>query len=142
MAAFGGSAAAGADDTQPTLEETYDYPDAAKILHDRKIRLIRGDGHIVLVDCAPGANVLRVQSRITKPNDDFCFQVKRAPGYVTLELEKAYYVRGDNHVVDATVTTDGHSETVPVRKNEWTEIGEITDPEGRPGTLVELRAKA
>jgi hypothetical protein len=40
------------------------------------------------------------------------------------------------------VTIEGNVGTVQVPKNTWTPVGEGTDPESRPATLLEFRAAA
>jgi len=128
-------------DTQPAIEEPGDYPNADQIFAQRGIRLLKGDGRILLVDCGNRTDVVVVESRIRpKPGGDFCFHVRAARGYVKLSLPKAYFIRGDGtHVLDAAVTIGDETEVVKVKKDGYTPIGETSDPEERPGTLVELR---
>lgn len=142
--AFTGATSARADDprpaeTQPPIEENYDYPFADKIFAERGIRLIKGDGRILLVDCG-GPDLVEVLSR---SKGKFCFQVKGTRGgYVTMELPETYLIKGDSHPIAAKVIVDGETEIVPVNKNEWVPVGEGTDPNSGPATLLEIRASA
>lgn len=121
---------------QPGIEENYDHPNADNILAERSIRLLKGDGHILLVEC-DSADVVEVLSR---RSGKFCFQVKGAQGYLTLELPETYLIKGDNHSLAAKVTIDGKTETVAVKKNQWTPVGEGSSPNSGPATLLEIRA--
>ncbi|MDT8915119.1 hypothetical protein [Amycolatopsis sp. PS_44_ISF1] len=143
--AFSASAATGsaADDTPPSIVEDYSYPDAAKILQDRALTLISGDGHIVLADCGP-AGLLEVHAYNSADHSrdpgHYCFKVSGPTGVLRLEVPFAYQVKGDNHTVQATIEINGQSSTVPVTKNGWTGIGEGAGTD--PSTLLELHASA
>ncbi|WP_439378089.1 hypothetical protein [Amycolatopsis lexingtonensis] len=145
--AFGASAATGAssaaDDTPPPIVEDYSYPGAAKILQDRALTLISGDGHITLADCGPSGllEVHAYNSADHSPDPGhYCFKVTGSTGYLRLEVPFAYQVKGDNHTVQATIEINGQNSTVPVTKNSWTGIGEGAGTD--PSTLLELRASA
>ncbi len=125
---------------QPGIEENYDYPYADNIFAEKGLRLLKGDGHILLADCG-SADVVRVLSFSSR--GELCFQVKGAQGYLTLELPKTYLIkddRGDNHSLSAKVTVDGKTESVAVKKNEWTPVGQGRSPTSGPATLLEIRA--
>lgn len=132
--------AAVADETPPPIEENHDYPLAEAIFQQRGIRLIKGDGHILFTDCVAGADQLKVVSRRWPgAQGEFCFRIRGAKGYLTLEVPEAYLIRGDSHTVAAKVTVDGDTESVTVPKNTWVGVGEGSDPDSGPATVVELR---
>jgi hypothetical protein len=130
-----------ANDEPPPLEETFDYPNADQIFHDRGIRLLKGDGRILLVDCGSEPNLLVVESRIKpKPAGDFCFKVKGGAGWLTLNIAESYFLDGDGkNLLTAKIEVDGQTKTVNVAKVGHTPIGEAAG-EG-PAALVELRVK-
>jgi hypothetical protein len=142
------SAAAGnapADDAPPPIVEDYSYPGAAKILQDRAIKLISGDGHIVLVACGSQTGLLELHAYNSADHDrdpgHYCFKVSGPTGYLRLEVPNAYQLFGDNqHAVQATVEINGQTSTVPIAKTGWTGIGEGAGTD--PSTLLELRAAA
>jgi len=142
--AFGGTAAlstaAVAEDAQPSLIETFDYPNAAAIEAARGIKLKKGDGHILFVDCADNANQLKVESTaFPSPRNMFCFKIVGARGNITMELAEAYLVHGNNDTVVATWRAeDGTVHNTPIRKNAPTAIGEGVT--GTPGVLIEFNA--
>ena len=141
VALFANSAtAADAPDQQPTLEETFEYPGAAKIFADRGIKLIKGDGHITFVECSVGGDLLRVESHDWVGDKGyFCFSLRGTKGYVTLELPSVYLIRGDNsHTTAAKVTQDEVVKTEEVEPGEWQDIG-VTPDDPRGATLLELR---
>jgi hypothetical protein len=128
-----------ADASQPRIEENYDYPAAEKILQERGIRLRKGDGHILLVDCNGGTGLAEVWSRKGR----FCFRITETVGTLTLDLPEVYLIKGGSqHTIEATVTVDGTVKTVPVPTNTWTSVGEGADPKSGPATLLEFRASA
>ncbi|MBB5890740.1 hypothetical protein [Kutzneria kofuensis] len=131
-------------DGQPSLVEDFSYPGADKILADRGIKLISGDGHLLLVDCVNVATLIEVHaSSLTDHSNDpghYCFKVNGASGDLKLELTDAYQVKGDSHNVQAKVSVDGQSSTVNVDKNRWTGIGVGAD--SHAATLLELKASS
>ncbi|MBP2477510.1 hypothetical protein JOF53_006382 [Crossiella equi] len=126
-----------AADEPPPIEEDYAYPGADRIYAEKGIRLKRGDGRIVLVDCVNGADQLEVWAR-NKPK--FCFTVSGAPGWVTLELPQVYLIKGESHNVDAVVQVAGKptADTLRLKKSEWNPIGEGSSTSD--ATLLEFRA--
>jgi hypothetical protein len=142
--AFGITAgAAAADDTPPPIVEDYSYPGAAQIFQDRAIKLISGDGHIILVACGSQTGLLELHAYNSADHDrdpgHYCFKVSGPTGYLRLEVPNAYQLFGDNqHAVQATVEINGQTSTVPIAKTGWTGIGEGAGTD--PSTLLELRA--
>ncbi|MBE8525891.1 hypothetical protein ILP97_51880 [Amycolatopsis sp. H6(2020)] len=134
--ATGGSAA---DDTPPPIVEIYDYPGAAQILAERNITLLKGDGNILLADCATGGSLIVVQSYKTK--GDACFRVTKAPGYVTMQIPETYFIMGDTHTAKATLTAKSTTETVDIQPGKWTPVGESL-PNHDPAALLEIRVTA
>ncbi|WP_405008350.1 trypsin-like serine protease [Kitasatospora purpeofusca] len=125
----------------PALVENYVHPGAASILADRHITVRSGDGHIQLVDCAAGSNLLRLYSRAATPSET-CFRITGPTGSLQLEIPKVYSIKGDaDHSVTATFTSDGNPVYVGVPKNTWTQVGE-GNPGGSSTTLLELNAWA
>ncbi len=127
------------DDTPPPIVEVYDYPGAAQILAERNITLLKGDGNILLVDCASGGNLIVVQSYKTK--GDACFRVSKAPGYVTMQIPETYFIMGDTHTAKATLTAKSTTETVDIQPGKWTPVGESL-PNHDPAALLEIRVTA
>ncbi|MEU3371631.1 hypothetical protein ABZ734_14315 [Streptomyces sp. NPDC006660] len=125
----------------PSAVETFSYPAAAQIWSNQKIKLIRGDGHIVLADCDATGSQIKV---LTVTDDDlgtratYCFQATASTGYLALEVPRTFYLTTSDHPVAATLTADGRSSTVTVPKNDYQPVGEGTVG-GAKSTLVELR---
>lgn len=117
---------------QDSLVETYDYPDGDKT---PGIKLIKGDGHILLANCDAGKTSAEVYSyNSDKP---YCFQFKGKTGYVTLELHDVYGIR--NHYdfgISAKVSTV--KDPIPVPADGWKGVG-VSGGTG-PAILLELRA--
>ena len=129
-------------DGQPTIVEDFSYPGADKIFTDRAIKLISGDGHLLLVDCTNVSSLIEVRaSNVADHGSDpghYCFKVNGPSGDLKLELVNAYQVKNDSHNVQATVSVDGKTSTVTV--TGWTGIGVGDSMDA--ATLLELKASS
>lgn len=130
------------DADAPTIVEDYTYPGAAQVLAQRGITIVSGDGHLTRVACG-ATDLIEVRSAGVPADLDadpghYCFKVNGTRGSLTLTIPNAYQVKGDNHVVTATITVDSATSTVPITKNTWTGIGLGAGPD--PATLLELDA--
>lgn len=141
-ALFTGTAtAADAPGGQPSTVENHEYPNADRIFAERGIKLIKGDGHILFVDCSVGGDILRVESHNWAGDRGyFCFKIRGASGYLTLELPSVYLIKGDSHTTAAKVTQDEVVKTVTVPENQWVPVG-VEPDDDRGATLLELRVK-
>ncbi|MFD9210341.1 hypothetical protein ACFVZM_29170 [Streptomyces sioyaensis] len=122
----------------PSAVEEFDYPDAAKILENKKIKLLKGDGHLLLADCGNSPQQIKIW---TRDGGDFCFLANAGRGYVTLEVHKVWALETASHPISADLTSRGKTETVNVSKtgpqDGYQSVGEGTDSD--PSVLVELR---
>ncbi|MDT0453796.1 hypothetical protein [Streptomyces hesseae] len=123
----------------PYTVETFEYPNAAKILKEQGIALHKGDGHILLADCKISTDI-QVFTRHNKEGR-YCFKVTGTgkTGYLSLEIPQAFNVTTGDYAVRASVTADGKTSIVDIPKNDVRAIGEGTNPPGSPASLVELR---
>lgn len=125
-------------DTAPGYAvEDYNYPLADEILTERNIVLKRGDGRIVLADCASETGLMEVWARST---DKICFKVTGNSGWLTLEIPSVYGIKGSvdqTAQVDMTVGTEEKS--FDIAKDSYTAVGESADEQGREHMLVEIR---
>ena len=139
IAVFGGTMAAGAapgtaaDDTLPPFAvEDFAYPEPAQA----GFQILRGDGHIILVDCASSETNLRLSAR----NHDgyICFRVTGPTGYLAVDIPSVNGVRTGDFEAHVTLTVADEATTYEAAPNGWTPVGE-----GIPGepaaTLVEIR---
>ncbi|WP_157606513.1 hypothetical protein [Saccharomonospora cyanea] len=122
-------------ETPPPAVEDYYYPGADQIFSDRGIRLIQGDGNIVLVDCTTDVDVIRVDS-VTVGSS--CYQVIGERGWLTMEIPRVYLVQADDHNVAGRITVDDEVQAIDLAPGEHTPVGESDD--GNPATLIELHA--
>lgn len=149
--AQGEPGAAGED----SIVETFAYPNADQVLAEQHIRLISGDGHIVLADCAtpPVGNIGVIKVRTDDPAVVYstgagrvCFQVTGSSGRLDLLVPGVFEIRGDGqvkgtgHTITATVTTEAGPQTsVTVNPYGSTTVGLGADATGEPTTLLQLR---
>lgn len=134
----GGARPAGAlvSDAAPGYAvEDYAYPQADKILQERGITLKRGDGHIVLADCAGEPGLLEIWARA---QDRICFRVTGDTGFLTMEIPSVYGVLGNDYATTVDMTAGDEEQSFAVEKNQWTPVGETADPDARPFTLLEI----
>ncbi|MFE0812960.1 hypothetical protein ACFW4M_27365 [Streptomyces sp. NPDC058794] len=133
--ATGSSAEAVAEAAPGYAVEDYAYPDADKILAEQNIVLKRGDGHIVLADCAAGGNLLQFLAR---DHEDVCFEVTADEGYLTLELPAVHGVKTDDSAnTHLEMTAEGDQVEYDIPADTWKGVGESVD--GREHVLVEIR---
>ncbi len=136
----------GDDDLPPYAVETFEYPNAAKILKEQGITLRKGDGHIVLADCLdPAGKDIQVSTSLRHPGQTvpgrYCFKVTGAgkTGYLSLEVPRVYNVMTGDVAVQASLTADKKTESVNVGKNDMKGFDSTNGtPDGYP-VLVELR---
>ncbi|WP_144118422.1 RICIN domain-containing protein [Catellatospora sichuanensis] len=137
-----------------TLVEDGSYPAAAHILQTQNVKLIAGDGHIVLADCSnppPGdIGLLKVYTTDETIGADgigrVCFKINGSVGRLDLQVPGVYEIRGDGqrtgtgHQVKATLVTDtGVDLTVDLDPDGSTQVGLGADPDSPPTTLLQLR---
>jgi hypothetical protein len=148
-------ATASADtEEQFSTVEDFSYPGAGQILAQQNVKLISGDGRIVLADCnnPPDSDVTFIYVYTTdlsvNGGDSVCFRVLGAPGVLTMEVPAVYEIRGDGrtagsgdgHDITAVVKPQGGEATkVDVDSDGSTQVGVGTDPPGPPTTLLQLR---
>lgn len=149
-AAWAGLAGAAEDGAaSSSLVEDFSYPGAARIEASRGIKLLKGDGHIVLQDCGsdpdvPPRELILVQTSEpgTPAETNFCFRATGSSGFLTMEIGSVYFIRGEqDRTIDATIKVDEvgapAAETEQVDPGEWQPVG-IGEGRG-PATLLELR---
>jgi hypothetical protein len=143
-------------DTTDSIVEDFSYPGAAAIQASLNIRLISGDGHIVLADCATepvnNISVIRVWTTEQIGPDGaglVCFKVNASVGRLDLDVPGVYEIRGDGqlpgygHKLTAVVkTATGSPTSVVVNPSGSTQVGIGVDPNAEPTTLLQLRVPA
>ncbi|MEU7191061.1 LamG-like jellyroll fold domain-containing protein, partial [Streptomyces sp. NPDC045369] len=123
-----------------SLVEDFAYPDRDKLLAEKGLKLVSGDGNITLADCKTDGSLVRINSRTS---GDVCFAVSGATGYLSMEIERAYLAKADDGDVVATVRTDdprtngSKVEKVDLEPGKWKSVGEGLDPK-LSATLLEL----
>ncbi|MEU3874976.1 MULTISPECIES: hypothetical protein [Streptomyces] len=127
------------DVTPPSAVEDFGYPGADKILREKGLKLIKGDGHIVLTECSSSWS-MKVEANRDLNTVEHCFKVTGKKGYLSLELPRFFGLWNEDHEVKATITTEGKTKTVDVPKDEVTSFGEGDASTGsKKATLLELR---
>ncbi|MFC5718575.1 hypothetical protein ACFP1Z_00060 [Streptomyces gamaensis] len=119
--------------------ETFNYPNAEKILGEKKIALRKGDGHIVLADCRASTDI-RVWTT-QSADGSFCFKVTGdgKSGYLSMEIPKVYYIQTGDYAVKADVVSEGVTKTVNMGKEGEAYVGVGANPPGKEASLIELR---
>lgn len=154
-AGVGGAFAAQQEDAEATsIVEDFSYPGAAEILAEQNVKLISGDGHILIADCAtpPAGDIglLKVRTTDEAIGQDgiglVCFKLTGTTGLLHLEVPGVYEIRGDGqrtgtgHDVTASLTNeDGDDITVEVDSDGSTQVGIGADPQAQPTILLELK---
>jgi hypothetical protein len=141
VATASGSVAMAADnaDAPPSIVEDFSYPNRDQILALQGVKLNSGDGHILLVDCTAAGDKIIVETY--EHDDNVCFQLHGAHGYLSLEIGRTVFIYSENKPVVATVQLAGETDpSAPqaVTPNVWTQFGEAANLP--PATLLEIRA--
>lgn len=133
------SAAAG--DTPPSAVEDFAYPNAEQIFKEKGLKLLKGDGHIVLTDCSADNWRINVEANKGFDTVNYCFKVTGKKGDLALEVPDVTGIWTDNQVVHATLSSEGKTKTVgtPDGPNKLTGVGvgDITSGAKR-AILIEL----
>ncbi|MET8546033.1 hypothetical protein ABZW03_36190, partial [Kitasatospora sp. NPDC004799] len=109
-------------------------PGAAAIT---KVKLLRGDGHILLAaDCAKSQIQIGTLAP-GNPDNQICFTVTGTTGSLSLQLPDVFFVQtSGGRSVRAGLTVGTASQTVDVPTNGFKGVGVGTG--GSPAALVEL----
>jgi Trypsin len=112
---------AAADETMPSIVETWDHPGAAQILAQYGLKLFKGDGHVLFVTARPIADGVQcdagqVQVEVASAAPPFgmyyCFRTVGTQGFLKLEVPGTFLVRGGDRAMRATVDPpDGAEQT-------------------------------
>lgn len=139
--AAGEPAQQAAEDMPPFAVEDFSYPGAAKILATKGIELKKGDGHVLLADCDPAAEQIRV---LTVKDDTvgragtYCFRATAATGFITLSLPRVFALEAADHPISADLTANGQTATIDLPEGGFESVGEGTVG-GAQSVLVEIR---
>ncbi|QLE76314.1 hypothetical protein FGW37_25235 [Streptomyces rectiverticillatus] len=133
------------DDVPPFAVETFDYPNAAKILQEQGIELRKGDGRILLADCKV-SQTIQISTSVNHPGQSkpglYCFKVtgNGKSGYLELKVPGVYGIMTDDVAVQATLSAEGkRQDPVVLGKNDAAGVGVGARVPGAPTTLIELR---
>ncbi|MFG2336509.1 hypothetical protein [Streptomyces yangpuensis] len=126
-----------ADEGPGYAVEDFAYPNADKILAEQHITLKRGDGHILLADCASGTDLIEVYGRTNA--ERICFKVTGSSGYLALEIPAVFYIKGNSYDAKVDMSAGALQKTFDLTKNDWTPVGETADDQGRKFMLMEIR---
>ncbi|GGM29628.1 hypothetical protein ACFQBY_03410 [Promicromonospora citrea] len=127
-----------ADERPPHAVEDFNYPGADRVLAEQGFEVRRGDGHIVVADCAT-EDVLRISTY----GDGFkCFRTTGDSGWITLAIDRANGVRTNSATSTHLELTSesGDEQVYDVAANDWEAIGSSDqDSGGEDFTLLEIR---
>ncbi|MFE4362611.1 hypothetical protein [Kitasatospora sp. NPDC056808] len=139
-ALVGATAIAAADTTPadnsaaPPAVEDFAYPGAAAIT---KVKLLRGDGHILLGDCAKPTQIQVWTLAPGNPDNQICFTVSGTTGSLSLQLPEVFAIQtAGGRAVRAGLTTGTTQQTLDVPKDGFKSVGEGNN--GASTSLVEL----
>ncbi|MFF8809225.1 trypsin-like serine protease [Streptomyces omiyaensis] len=118
------------------------YPHADRILAEKGIKLLRGDGNITLADCDPAARQIRVMAvKDAGANREgtYCFTSRSDTGLLALQLDRVFAIDAADHPLSARLTPDGGAaKTVTIAADGYASVGE-GQVGGLRSALVEIR---
>ncbi|MEU6311536.1 hypothetical protein [Streptomyces sp. NPDC047014] len=125
-----------ADEGPGYAVEDFSYPNADRILAEKKIKLKSGNGHILLAECNGAPELMEI---FPLKNEKVCFRVTGDKGYLSLEIPSVFGVKGNSYEAQVAMSTGSEHKTFNVDKNAWTAVGETADEQGRDFMLLEIR---
>ncbi|GAU65081.1 putative hypothetical protein [Streptomyces sp. NBRC 110611] len=129
------------DELPPPAVEDFEYPGAEKIFKEKGLKLIKGDGHIILADCGANPDFDVMSEGKNQQPVNYCFKVIGKTGYLKLEIPKINSIwENAGRTARATISTQGKTKTVDLKKNDLTPLGQGDMASGgKEATLLELR---
>ncbi|MBB4948863.1 hypothetical protein F4556_004398 [Kitasatospora gansuensis] len=120
----------------PYAVESFEYPGAAKILQERGITLLKGDGHITLATCGSAEQQIKIWRR----NGHVCFQVSGKTGYLTMEIDRVWGLESADHPFTADVKPTNATDPTDykIAPGEYRSIAEGTET-GSVTSVVGIR---
>ncbi|MFD7581996.1 hypothetical protein [Kitasatospora sp. NPDC059817] len=142
-AAFG-SALATADTPPPTTQATdtpvappavedFGYPGASGI---SKVKLLRGDGTVVLTDCAKPSQIQLWTRAPGNTDNKACFTATGPAGFLTLQVPDVFAVQTSDRSLQVDLTAADTTQSVDVPKDGFKGLGEGLSQ--APTTMVQL----
>nr|BFD94187.1 hypothetical protein KitaXyl93_55470 [Kitasatospora sp. Xyl93] len=143
-ATLGATALAAADGSPadnsaaPPAVEDFMHPGAAPFPN---VKLLRGDGHIVLSDCAVDDQISVLSWDLPNSSGNrICFRATSGTGYLAVEVPNVFRIRTDDYSINAKLTSEGVSQSVDIAKGTAVPVGIGSGTgNGKPATLLELR---
>jgi hypothetical protein len=145
--------------TEESMVDNFAYPGADKIFTDQKVRLISGDGRLLLTDCSVPVTGpieyirLRTSDLTVGTRGQLCFKIDNTFKFGTLnstamlklEVPGAYSIRSNgvedgygNNINVVWKTKDSAAQKAPVPQNGYLSVG-IADPGSNvPATVLQL----
>lgn len=122
----------------PFAVEDFNYPGADQILEEWGVELMRGDGHVVLVECSSGTNLLRISARGLPRGLEVCFRTTGSEGFLTLEVPRVFgVITNDSSNTHLELISDEGSAEYDIPADQARAIGESAG--GGDSTLLEIR---
>ncbi|WP_316528075.1 hypothetical protein [Kitasatospora brasiliensis] len=122
------------DNAAPPAVEDFNYPGANTI---SRIKLLRGDGHIMLADCAKPSQIQLWTRAPGNPDNKVCFTATSTTGQLTLQLADLFAVQTTGRSLHAELTAADIKKGIDVASDGIAGVGEGLGQE--PTTVVELR---
>lgn len=130
--------AATSPDELPFAVEDFNYPGADEILDEWGVELMRGDGHVVLVECTSGTNLLRISARGLPRGLEVCFRTTGNEGFLTLEVPRVFgVITNDSSNTHLELISDEGSAEYDIPADQARAIGESAG--NGDSTLLEIR---
>ncbi|MFD0278605.1 hypothetical protein ACFVHB_32505 [Kitasatospora sp. NPDC127111] len=143
-ATLGASALASAEtapsdnSTAPPAVEDFNYPGPSPFSN---VKLLRGDGHIILSDCAVDDQISVLSFDLPNSSgNQICFRATAGTGYLAVEVPNVIRIRTDDYAVNAKLTSEGVTQNIDIAKGAAVSVGIGSGTgNGKPTTLLELR---
>ncbi|MER8105876.1 hypothetical protein [Kitasatospora sp. NPDC094016] len=119
----------------PPAVENFGYPGASGI---SKVKLLRGDGSVMLTDCAAKPSQIQLWTRAPGNTDNkLCLTATSPTGFLTLQLPDVFAVQTSDRSLRVDLTAADTSQSLDVPKNGFKGLGEGLSQ--ATTTMVQLR---
>ncbi|WP_092526759.1 hypothetical protein [Amycolatopsis arida] len=139
---------AAASENPPHLVEDFSYPGAERILAERGVKLIKGNGQLLLVDCGPAGLIEVLSNDVSKicfdyigPDDATSVGSSKDPdpvAWLTMEIPSVFLIKASDRSSRARLTTPEGTKTYYLESGKWNSVGEGADPDGGPQALLRI----
>lgn len=102
--------------------EDYVHPEASRLGAVHGIKLMDGNGNMLLKECGSAEGLIQVES-VEATNNLVCFQVTKAPAWLNMEITGSFGIKAGVQPLEVTSTLDGQQQKMTVPASARRPVG-------------------